>query len=93
IDKLADLSKRAIERVKKVPGAVDVDSTLVLGKPEVSVLIDREKAADLGVQVADIANALQLLVGGLKVSSYEERGEQYDVNVRAQARFRADVEG
>ncbi len=93
IDKLAEFTAKAIEKVKKVPGAVDVDSTLVLGKPEVAVFIDREKAADLGVQVADIANALQLLVGGLKVSSYEERGEQYDVNVRAQARFRTDTEG
>ena len=49
---------------KKVPGAVDVDSILIVGKPELGVTIDRERAADLGVQVADVADALQLLVGG-----------------------------
>ena len=58
---------------KKVPGAVDVDTNLVVGKPELQVSIDREKAADLGVQVVDIAQTLQLLVGGLKVSTYAER--------------------
>ena len=47
--------KRRKSELKKVPGAVDVDTTLVAGKPEVAVRIDREKAADLGVQVADLA--------------------------------------
>ncbi|MHB1846098.1 MAG: efflux RND transporter permease subunit, partial [Deltaproteobacteria bacterium] len=77
---------------KKVPGAVDVDTNLVLGKPELDVSIDREKAADLGVQVADIAGTLQLLVGGLKVSTYAESGEDYDVRARADLPFRSDRE-
>ena len=55
--------------------------------------IDRDKAADLGVQVADVASALRLLVGGLKVSTYEEKGEQYDVRVRADETYRANVDG
>ena len=69
-----------------MPGAVDVDTTLVVGKPELQVSIDREKAADLGVQVADIAQTLQLLVGGLKVSTYAERRRGLR---RARARRRA----
>jgi len=93
---LAQLSKyaeQAQERLAKVPGAVDVDSTLVSGKPEIAVHINREKAADLGVQVSDVAGALRLLVGGLKVSTYEEKGEQYEVHVRAGEAYRANVEG
>jgi multidrug efflux pump subunit AcrB len=50
----------------------------------VRVHILRDRAADLGVQVSDITNTLQLLVGGLKVSTYEENGEDYDVRVRAE---------
>ena len=46
--------------------------------------IDREKAADLGVQVADIAATLRCWWAGSKVSTYEEKGEQYDVHVRAE---------
>ena len=72
-----------------MPGAVDVDSSLIVGKPEIGVYIDRERAADLGVQPSDIANALRLLVEGEQVSNYEERGEEYEVHVRADARSTA----
>jgi multidrug efflux pump subunit AcrB len=54
--------------------------------------VDRDRAAVLGVQVADIAQTLQLLVGGQKVSSYAEAGEQYDVRLRAQSEFRTTEE-
>ncbi|MCU1280776.1 MAG: nolG, partial [bacterium] len=93
LDKLAEYSDKIVRALKKVPGAVDVDTNLVVGKPELQVSIDREKAADLGVQVADIAQTLQLLVGGLKISSYAEKGEDYDVRARAERRFRSDIRG
>jgi len=92
---LGDLSRyaeRITDALKKAPGSVDVDNTLLVGKPELRALIDRDRAADLGVQVADIATTLQVFVGGLKVSSYAEGAEQYDVRLRADARFRASEE-
>ena len=52
--------------MKTLPDVVDVDSTLVTGKPELRVVIDRARAADLGVRVADIAQALNTLVAGQK---------------------------
>jgi hydrophobic/amphiphilic exporter-1 (mainly G- bacteria), HAE1 family len=76
-----------------VPGAVDVDSSLIVGKPEIGVYIDRARAADLGVQPSDIANALRLLMQGERVSSYEERAEEYEVHVRALPQYRTDEEG
>ena len=76
---------RRSSKLKNVPGAVDVDSSLIVGKPEIGVYIDRARAADLGVQPSDIANALRLLVEGDQVSNYEEHGEQYEVHVRARA--------
>ncbi|XYH97126.1 efflux RND transporter permease subunit [Sorangium sp. So ce1128] len=92
LDRLAEYATRITEELRKVPGAVDVDNSLVVGKPELRAIIDRDRAADLGVQVADVAGALQLFVGGLKVSTYSEGGEQYDVRMRAEARYRADAE-
>ena len=56
------------------------------GNPEVVAHVDRRKAADLGVNVADVALASQLLVGGVKVSRYEEGGREYDILVRADER-------
>jgi multidrug efflux pump subunit AcrB len=43
-----------LARLRQIPGAVDVDTSLVVGKPEMGITVDREKAADLGVQVADV---------------------------------------
>jgi HAE1 family hydrophobic/amphiphilic exporter-1 len=85
---LTGANNRVLDKIRKVPGAVDVDSSLIVGKPELSVFVDRARAADLGVQVVDVAAALQLLVGGQKVSSYAENGEQYDIRLRATPDFR-----
>jgi hydrophobic/amphiphilic exporter-1 (mainly G- bacteria), HAE1 family len=81
-------SDQLAERARAIPGLVDVDTSLRAGKPEVSVRLDRPRAADLGVQVSDAAEALRLLVGGDAVTTYNEGGEQYEVHVRAEARDR-----
>lgn len=93
LNKLSDYADLLVADLKKHPGAVDVQSNVIAGKPELEVMIDRERAADLGVQVTDIADTLRLLVGGLKVSSYAENGEDYDVWARAQRSYRSDAEG
>jgi HAE1 family hydrophobic/amphiphilic exporter-1 len=67
----------------KVPGVTDVDTNFIVGKPELGVRIDREKAADLGVQVRDIATSLNVLVGGQQATSFYEGGEEFEVHVRA----------
>lgn len=93
LGQLARYTKVVIDRLKQARGAVDVDSNLILGNPEIKVVVDRERAANLGVDVADVANALQLLVGGLKVSTFEEGGNDYDIRARADLIYRADLNG
>lgn len=88
---LARYADALIETMKKVPGTVDADSSLILGKPEVDVYVDRAKASQLGVSTADIARVLRLLVAGDKVSSYNEGGEQYDIRLRALPEKRNDL--
>jgi len=80
-------------RTMKSLGVVDPDTNLIVGKPELAVRIDRDKAADLGVRVQDIASTLNVLVGGLKITDYYEGGEQYEVHVRAQHEYRKDPQG
>ena len=79
-------------KVRQESGVVDVDTSLNVGKPELSVNLDRLKAADLGIQVTDAAEALRLLVGGDQVTTYNEGGEQYEVHVRAALGDRRSVE-
>jgi len=71
-----------------VPGVVDVDSSAVAGKPEVQLAIQRDKAADVGVEVADIARTVRLLIAGDVVTQYKEAGELYDVRLRLVAEDR-----
>src|SRR5262249_430461 len=88
LNKLEAISKQLVARAKTLPGVVDMDTSLNVGKPELSVQVDRPKAADLGVQIGDAAEALRLLVGGDQVTTYNEGGEQYEVHLRARAEDR-----
>jgi len=90
LTELARLTESIVGKLRKVPGAVDVDSSLVLGRPQVDVDIDRDRAAALGVDPIDVAQTLQLQVGGLKLSTYAERGESYDIFARAAREYRTD---
>jgi len=88
---IADLRERAIE----LGGIVDADVTLKLDKPELRANIDRERAAALGVDSQDVATALRLLVGGdQEVTRFRDplMGEDYDVQLRVEERFRRDPE-
>ncbi|MDX2033377.1 MAG: efflux RND transporter permease subunit [Blastocatellia bacterium] len=93
LDRLNEYSMKLLEKMKQMPGIVDADTSLILGKPELRVRIDRQKAADLGVGIADVAQSLRLLVGGDQISTYNENGEQYEVHVRANEQFRTDIAG
>ena len=93
LGKLEQFAGAVADAARRQPGVVDVDTSLNVGKPELSVHLDRLKAADLGVQVADAAEALRLLVGGDQVTTYNEGGEQYEVHVRAIASGRATASG
>ncbi len=91
LDRLKSVSDTLMAKLKAVPGVVDVDSTLIFGKPELGVNVARGKASDLGVSVADVAETLRILVGGERVSRFDDGGEQYDVYLRARPQDRADA--
>ena len=93
LQKLTKYSEQLLEKMKTIPDVVDADSTLINGKPELRIVIDRARAADLGVRVGDIAQALNTLVAGQKVSTFNAGTDQYDVRVRATGEFRTSVEG
>ncbi|HEY8412930.1 MAG TPA: efflux RND transporter permease subunit, partial [Pyrinomonadaceae bacterium] len=93
LKKLTEYSDKLLAKMKTIPDVVDADSTLISGKPELRVVIDRARAADLGVQVGDIAQALNSLVAGQKVSTFNAGTDQYDVRVRAVGQFRTSAEG
>ena len=62
------------------------------GKPELRLEIDRQRAADLGVSVLDIEQALNTMIAGQTASTFNAGEDQYDVVVRAQEQFRGSIE-
>jgi HAE1 family hydrophobic/amphiphilic exporter-1 len=93
LKKLEEYSAILLEKMKTIPDAVDVDSTLISGKPEVQLTVDRDRAADLGVNVGDISQALNTLVAGQEATTFNEGTDQFEVVVRAINTYRTDVEG
>lgn len=92
LTKLTQYADQLLQKMKTIPDVVDADTTLVVGKPELRVDIDRQRAADLGVRVADIAQALNILVAGQEASTFNAGTDQYDVRVRAVGQARSTAE-
>jgi len=83
LEDLAARSQLLEQRLKRSPGFVDVDTDLELTKPEAKVYINREKAEDLGLDIATITQAINILMGGVDVAKFKEGGERYDIHLRA----------
>ena len=82
---LKKTTKQVATELAKVPGIVDVDTSVEAGKPELDVQIDRDRAADLGVSVSSIAEAINLLISGdVDITKFKdnEKGRRYDVRMR-----------
>jgi hydrophobic/amphiphilic exporter-1 (mainly G- bacteria), HAE1 family len=84
----------AVEKTRaamaKNPGLVDVDSTYRAGKPMVSVQVERDRAASLGIPAAAIGSTIRAFLGGDAVATYREKGDQIDVKLRLPEAVRAD---
>jgi multidrug efflux pump len=77
-------------RISSHGGFGNVQTNLYLNKPQLEVSIDRERASDLGVSVRSIASALQILLGGLDLSTFKLGGETYDVMAQLEQQERND---
>jgi multidrug efflux pump len=76
-------------RARQLPMLVNVDSDLRLANPQLDIEFDRERAADLGVPVASVSQALALLVSQSKADDFILRNEQYDVVMALESPFRS----
>lgn len=72
------------DRIADVPGLVNLNTSSRSGKPEISITPDREKLAEAGLNVYDIAMQLRGALTGLVASQYKDQGEEYDIRVMAE---------
>jgi HAE1 family hydrophobic/amphiphilic exporter-1 len=82
IEKAYELAQDIKLRVEKLPGIVEVRAGRSEGTPEERILFDREKIADLGLSVRDVAQVIQTNIGGSRAGSYRIGGDEYPITVR-----------
>ncbi|MGH7337205.1 MAG: efflux RND transporter permease subunit, partial [Myxococcota bacterium] len=92
LEELAHWADLLIERLAAHGGLVDLDRSLKLGMPELRVVPDRAKAAALGIDGRTLAQAVQIMIGGLDVGVFKEAGRRYDIRMRLEPGDRSDPE-
>ncbi|MFN7684675.1 MAG: efflux RND transporter permease subunit [Oligoflexia bacterium] len=89
---LAQSAEKIREELEKTGLVSDLDWDYKLGKPEIQIYPDRERAAQRGVSVRAISEAIQALVGGVNVGKYSSGGHRYDIRVRLEPEERTRAE-
>ena len=79
LDELAKISNSILNKARRIPGLINVDSDLLISTPQIDIVFDRDKAADLGVSVSEILNSFQTLFSEGRVNDFVLRNKQYDV--------------
>lgn len=83
LNELAAISQRAANRMMKYPDLLDVNPALNLNTPELQVKVDRQRAADIGVRMNDISDAVRLFYSGEdEITRFKEGSEQYPVTMQ-----------
>jgi HAE1 family hydrophobic/amphiphilic exporter-1 len=90
LERLADHAARLVGRMRADPDFTDVHSSFETGRPEITLQIDRGRAADLSVSATAIGRTMRTLLAGEKVGSYEDAGRRYDVRVQVLPDYRDD---
>jgi HAE1 family hydrophobic/amphiphilic exporter-1 len=92
LELLKEYAARLKDELYKVPGIVDLESSLDSDTPEYRLVVDRARAADVGLNSGDIVQTISVLVGGQAVTTFEEEdGDAVAVRVRLPESLRADV--
>ena len=79
---LAVWRDRILKRAEENPGLVRLDHDFKETYPQFLISIDKDKAADLGVTVSEIGNTLESMLGQRRVTTFIDRGEEYDVIIK-----------
>jgi multidrug efflux pump subunit AcrB len=88
LEELNIYTTKVVERIKKVPGLVDVDTNFRSGKPEYHVKFDRDRSEALGVSTITAGAELRNRTEGNENAIYRENGIDYKIRVRFEEAFR-----
>jgi HAE1 family hydrophobic/amphiphilic exporter-1 len=89
IDRLAS---QMVARLSQIQGVAKLDNELKLNLPQVRVTLDRERAAQLGISAADVAQTLSLMTGGVDIADFKEHAERYDIRLQVEPGQRSSID-
>ncbi|MBP6019725.1 MAG: efflux RND transporter permease subunit [Burkholderiaceae bacterium] len=87
---IAKLVEGFVSKLREYPGLQNIDTDLRLNTPELRVVVDRDKLADVGTDVDVLGRTLETMLGGRQVTRFQDSGEQYDVIVQVKKKDRSD---
>src|SRR5690606_30290261 len=87
-ERLAEWSDRLYELAQSNPGLMNVETSFKARKPQIRVSVDRDRAADLGISLQTVGRTLETMLGSRVVTTYVERGREYDVILQGRDDFR-----
>ncbi len=85
---LEEWAERIVARARENASLINLDTDFDRTRPALNVVIDRDRAAALGVSIEEIGRTLETMLGSRRVTTYEDRGSQYDVILQARLRDR-----
>lgn len=93
-DGLINVSENLKEYIESlyIPGIEDLKSDMELNKPELSLIVDRDKASKLGISIAAIGNKLRTAIYGNEVSKFKEGEDEYPIQLRLDKKYRYDLQ-
>jgi HAE1 family hydrophobic/amphiphilic exporter-1 len=86
------LSNTIKETIRDVPGALEVNTSLDAGRPELQIDLDRDRISALGLTTQQVASAVSTYIKGTSASLFRDRGEEYDILVQLDPRYRKSTE-
>jgi multidrug efflux pump len=92
LEDLAKFNEMLLSKARGTPGMINVQSNLTLETPQIDVAFHRERAADLGVSTLDIAQDLEVGLGGFHVSDFIMNNKSYEVVAQLEPRYRSRPE-
>jgi HAE1 family hydrophobic/amphiphilic exporter-1 len=92
IDTARILSEKIKDAIRDISGAVDVTTSLETGRPELQIVLDRDRISALGLSTSQVSNAVSTYIKGTRASLFRDQGEEYEILVRLDRRYREDTE-
>lgn len=86
-EELAQMRDIILEQMKENNKLIDIDYDYKETKPQISIKVDRNRAGDLGVSLIEINRSLESMLGSRRVTTFIERGEEYDVIIEGEKKL------